>query len=243
MAAIKQTNGSVILGFYRDYVNFPVEACETISCNSQLLDKVLTELEPLKELISAEKFSHVGRVFAPSAHSWPNSEMQAVKLLQADDYKLRARIAELEDTVKGALFAVPKIAINKEECSLVCIDASPTQLVPLPEGNWSLQPLTRIVVSEPHEGGVLLKGKARCLTRPVVSEPQQVGVQLNGAARFLSLVYKQGCFRFCLGARQIRCNLWLLNKLLDELEPITDGQSEANCQVWAEFKAAARGLF
>lgn len=146
--------------------------------------------------------------------------MQAVKLLQADDnHKLRARVAELEPT----LFAVPKIEIDwtRRVCILRALHGDCEAVIP--NGVWKF-----IDCGTLNFWRTIAVGGADGLC---------VSVVWNGVYARSNMVLLR------VGSGESKCNSWLLNKLLDELEPITDGQSEANCQVWAEFKAAARGLF
>jgi len=150
--------------------------------------------------------------------------MQSVNLVQAEQNSaLRARVAELEGALDGALFSIPTLSFWNGGCFLQCPGLDSPQWTEFPSGMWSVEEL--IHEDDPDGLGLLLRGN-------------------NGP--FVAIVFPTDTnpwLRLGTGDDDvIECNAWLVDRLLDELEPMTKDEDLANKEVWSEFKRKARTI-
>ena len=141
--------------------------------------------------------------------------MQSVNLVQAEQISaLRARVAELEAALDGALFSVPTLLFWNQGCA----GRNSSAWTKFPNGTWSIEEMR-------NGQGIVLRGSNGPFLQVFPTSQDVLWLQLGDGDDDV-----------------ITCNAWLVDRLLDELEPITSNQSAANCQVWADFKAKARTI-
>jgi hypothetical protein len=142
--------------------------------------------------------------------------MQTVAQLQDD-----SRLQRLKRDIAAATECVPSLRTvsNTHGLSIesyVC--GSVVEANAVPEGKWKVS---------------------------YMNEPTFSSIALSSMYEFVGVIrYRPEEVVFGFGVESISflCNVWLLNKLLDELQPLGNGRSAADQAALAEFTAAARAL-